>query len=999
MRFKAHTTHRTRRDCHLTSTPNKLNRTDKAMDKKPFRERVAEKLIEHLEQGTAPWQRPWEGGQPSSFMPLNPTTGKRYKGINAMFLMAQGYSDQRWMTYKQAESAGAQVRKGERGTSVQYWKFHEEAIRRDAAGQPVLDAPGKPATYSVELERPRVFFATVFNGEQIEGLPELQRAAVKWNPIERAEQILRASGATILHSSQPRAYYQPTSDRIHLPEKAQFPAPSGYYATALHELGHWTGHTSRLDRDLSHPFGSEGYAKEELRAEIASMILGDELGIGHDVTQHAAYVASWIKVLKDDPLEIFRASADAEKILSHVMSFELNLDQQISAEDALRAELQKAAAAVDRDEAHLVPRDHFLLLASAIPSVDRAYQWEVVVGSKSFGHSEMDDAMVAVQHTHRRLVNEALLSHVVPSGAGPVLSLPGTDVMRDYPDLANAYADLLAPQQAATMSPSGLPANDNMENSPEMTGSASKDSPPPLPQKATPFPAGRTYLSVPYKERNEAKALGAKWDRVQQAWYVPDSVDGAVLSKWLKAGTKGGSSTSNGEIEADLPAMAKIPSAPRDYLAVPYGDKEAAKAAGAAWDKVAKSWYIGPDGDREKLKRWSVETAGVVQEPAMSPKEEFANKMRDLGLVVEGDHPLMDGKKHRVPVEGGKKGAVDGFYVFYGDGLPAGRIINNLTGADEKWSSKGYSLSPEARAAMHAEAAANLARRAATQAAEHEEAAKRALHILSGLTPVDQLTPYLASKGLKAHHGAFTDSEGKTTYIPLIDAENKVWSMQFIQEDGKKRYAKNSRKESCFHAIGGMEALERAPALVIGEGYATAATLSEVLGHATVAAFDSGNLTAVAKALQAKFPDKPIVIAGDDDMPLVMTHGMNPGRTKAEEAAKAVGGVQVLPIFAPGEAMYPPGLELITPEKDRLGQLSDEQRAALSHMKRFTDWNDVATRSSLGNEGVARQVRPVVLAAIEAKALELERSRKKTIAADGPAGEEQITRPRRMARA
>jgi putative DNA primase/helicase len=969
------------------------------MDKKPFHERVAEKLIEQLEQGTAPWQRPWEGGQPSSFMPVNPTTGKRYKGINAMFLMAQGYSDQRWLTYKQAEAAGAQVRKGERGTSVQYWKFHEEVIRRDDAGQPVLDATGQPATYSFELERPRVFFATVFNGEQIDGLPELQRTAVQWDPLERAEHILRASGAAISHSSQPRAYYQASSDRIHLPEKALFSAPSGYYATALHELGHWTGHNSRLDRDLSHPFGSEGYAKEELRAEIASMILGDELGIGHDVTQHAAYVASWIKVLKDDPLEIFRASADAEKILGHVMSYELNAEQQVSAEDALRAELQKAAATVERDEAHLVPRDHFLLLASAVPPSDLAYKWEIFVGKKSFGHSELDDAMAAVQQTHRRLVNEALLSHVVPSGAGPAAGLPGVDVMRDYPDLADVYADLLKPLQVATMSSADLPANDTMENSHEMTGSASEDGPSMRDQKAKPLPSGRTYLSVPYKERNEAKALGAKWDRVQQAWYVPETVDRTVVSKWLKADPGDTSSALSSEMKVALPPTAKSPSAPRDYLAVPYGDKDAAKAAGAAWDKVAKSWYIGPDGDREKLKRWSVDAAAVVQEPAMSPREEFANKMRDLGLVVEGEHPLMDGKKHRVPVEGGKKGAVDGFYVFYGDGLPAGRIINNLTGADEKWSSKGYSLLPEERAAMHAEAAANLARRAAAQAAEHEQAAERALHILSGLKPVEQLTPYLASKGLKAHHGAFTDGEGKTTYIPLIDSENKVWSMQFIQEDGKKRYAKNSRKESCFHAIGGMEALERAPALVIGEGYATAATLAEVLGHATVAAFDSGNLTAVAKELQAKFPEKPIVIAGDDDMPLVMTHGMNPGRTKAEEAAKAVGGVHVLPIFAPGEAAYPAGLDLITPEKDRLGQLSDEQRAALSHMKKFTDWNDVATRSSLGTEGVARQVRPVVLAAIEAKALELDHSRKKSNAAERHAGEEQITRPRRMARA
>jgi putative DNA primase/helicase len=111
----------------------------------------------------------------------------------------------------------------------------------------------------------------------------------------------------------------------------------------------------------------------------------------------------------------------------------------------------------------------------------------------------------------------------------------------------------------------------------------------------------------------------------------------------------------------------------------------------------------------------------------------------------------------------------------------------------------------------------------------------------------------------------------------------------------------HSRKEGCFHAVGGLDALAKAPALVIGEGYATASSLQQTLGFATVAAFDSGNLLPVAKALHAKFPDKPILIAGDDDRHLEATQGINPGRSKAEEAAKAVGGKALLPIFAPGE--------------------------------------------------------------------------------------------------
>lgn len=207
--------------------------------KKPFHEQVAERLIEQLKAGTAPWQKPWEPGMPGSFIPLNPTTGKRYKGINAIQLMAQGHADPRWMTYKQAAAAGAQVRRGEKGTPIQYWKFSEEQTKTDEqTGKPVLDANGDPVKVTVQLERPRVFFATVFNAEQIDGLPPLERKEQTWSAVERAEHILAASGATIRHGEHDRAFYRPSTDSIHLPDKGQFPSADNYYATALHELGH-----------------------------------------------------------------------------------------------------------------------------------------------------------------------------------------------------------------------------------------------------------------------------------------------------------------------------------------------------------------------------------------------------------------------------------------------------------------------------------------------------------------------------------------------------------------------------------------------------------------------------------------------------------------------------------------------------------------------------------------------------------------------------------------
>jgi putative DNA primase/helicase len=195
---------------------------------------------------------------------------------------------------------------------------------------------------------------------------------------------------------------------------------------------------------------------------------------------------------------------------------------------------------------------------------------------------------------------------------------------------------------------------------------------------------------------------------------------------------------------------------------------------------------------------------------------------------------------------------------------------------------------------------------------------------------------------------------------PSAGDDGKLWTMQYIREDGTKRFAKDSRKEGCFHVVGGIKALVKSPILVISEGYATAATLAQTLGFATVAAFDSGNLVPVAKALHAKYPQKRIVIAGDDDKHLELTHGINPGRSKAEEAARAVGGKVLLPIFAPNENSYPASLEAVTPQKFRKGQLSDKQHEALAKMKQYTDFNDLATKSVLGTEGVERQVRSVL---------------------------------------
>jgi putative DNA primase/helicase len=732
--------------------------------KKAFHEQVAEKLIEQLRQGTAPWQRPWEAGEAASLLPINPTTGKRYRGINAIQLLSQGRVDRRWLTYKQAAAAGAQVRKGEHGTAIQYWKFSEEQTRTDESGKPVLDAQGQPVKAEVRLERPRVFFATVFNAEQIDGLPAMQRREQTWDAVERAEAILQASRAVIQHGGQNRAFYRLRTDSIHLPDKGQFPSADNYYAIALHELGHWTGHPSRLDRDLAHPFGSEGYAKEELRAEIASMILGDELGIGHDPGQHAAYVGTWINVLRDDPLEIFRAAADAEKIHGYVLALE---QQQVQEQTSQQAQTQDSAQNQGSAENH-----------------DNTENQEAAM--KSFTQTPVLASAALNSTDGEAAVADPRLDPINPHEQAARLARIEEERVRRDPnstdeDIAAAREARKSADVAALLNDKDLQrqiAEHEREQQTTQAGQVDQAS-----------QSSKIWIDVPYPQKDEAKALGARWDRQEQSWYVPAGVDPAPFARWTPAAAP----------QARPKQSPATP--PRQYLAVPYGERVAAKAAGAVWDKAAKSWYAGPKADLAKLKRWKPENVPTQQGPAMTPRDEFAEALRSIGCVVSGDHPIMDGQKHRISVEGEKHSekSGSGFYVGHLDGHPAGYMKNNKIGIDLKWKSKGYTFEPEQKARMLAEAAEKLQARTAEQERLHEQTAQRVARQMAKLLPVIEPTAYMNAKGIEPQPGVFTDREGQKTYIPATDVDGKQWTMQYIREDGSKRFAKNSRKEVCFH--------------------------------------------------------------------------------------------------------------------------------------------------------------------------------------------------------
>jgi antirestriction protein ArdC len=278
--------------------------------------RVTDRIIADLEKGIRPWMKPWHAEHAAGKItrPLR-HNGTPYRGINILLLwgeaMAKGYTTPIWMTFKQALEVDAHVRKGEHGSLV---VFANTVTRteRDENGE------------DVEHDIPFMKGYTVFNCEQIEGLPQHHYAQPK-NPlpaserIEIADRFLAATGATIQHGGN-MAFYAPARDVIQMPPFEAFKDSESYYATALHELTHYTKHPSRLNREFgAKRFGDTGYSREELVAELGAAFLCADLGITPEIrADHADYVGHWLNVLREDKRAIFSAAAHAQRAADYL---------------------------------------------------------------------------------------------------------------------------------------------------------------------------------------------------------------------------------------------------------------------------------------------------------------------------------------------------------------------------------------------------------------------------------------------------------------------------------------------------------------------------------------------------------------------------------------------------------------------------------------------------------------------------------------------------------
>lgn len=339
-----------------------------------FRQRLTRVLVESMEEHDGlPWEQGWEN---AAARPFNPGSGVKYKGGNVMgLLLAQlerGSDDPRWMTLNQANKAGYSIRKGARASYVEYWDWgvpELDSVKLGKKGEPLREEESEEQLSS--RRKARVFYAAVFNGHDIVGLPELV-SEQNWEANNLAEKLIAASGAEIEHAAVSRAgrgenaaHYSHAANKIVVPPKAAFKSQGDYYATVLYALAHWTGHSSRLGRcELNEKvkFGNEPYIREALRAEIAAFHLTSMLGVQGKVQNNTKYTQQWLEALRGDKHEIFRAARDAEKIVDHIFSYAPELREIVESAIAINVLPAERAArkldtGVSSDMPSFIPAD------------------------------------------------------------------------------------------------------------------------------------------------------------------------------------------------------------------------------------------------------------------------------------------------------------------------------------------------------------------------------------------------------------------------------------------------------------------------------------------------------------------------------------------------------------------------------------------------------------------------------------------------------------------
>ena len=830
------------------------------MDKVNKYQELANKFAALIEKNEAPWQKTWSG---KGFLPYNIKSEKEYNGMNLLNLMiaaeAKGYEDNRWLTFLQAGELGAKVRPGEKGMHIMFLQTKENVKEID-------EITGEEKVVTVKLEKPRAMWSVVFNAEQCEGLPAYKEKLITFDPIEKAQEILDNSGAKIIHKKQNEAFYNIVTDTITLPLKEQFQSPEAYYRCALHELGHWTAHEKRNNRDLSGSFGSESYAKEELVAEITSFLVGTQCGLGHEPNDNnVAYLKSWSKAIRDDPSYLFKAVKDADKAAQLILGKELELEQINNNEKNMEKETPEININKNNSVTYInVPREekdqakelgakwdrnNMCWFVPADKDLSLFDKWEKVDEKDLIARKEQLHQNKKENDTEKGFFKDLAVNFAWSEydfGVKEDTILKGEEAYK--------FLDKLVK----------LDTEQNKIQERKLNG-----------EKLDAAYYYKTKFAINYKSHNSETVhvdigdleFGGK-AKVSEAIEYRATIGSAVL---IPKEEMQNFKKEEERFLAYLQQKNKENIEDKKYiLAVPYEEKDQAKALGAEWDKDGKFWYC-QESEKDKFFQWDIKNVEnkVKYDIPLNIEEEFLNSIKSAGVLE--NTVIADGQKHRIAVDGDKGKEQSGFYVLHADGVANGYFMNNRTGEEIKWSSKEHSynsMTPEEKAEMKALYQARKAEREQEDKILTEKAEKALYAKFMNKEAINEHT-YLSNKMIEPTQNIYAGNDNTIT-VPLYNVDGRLKSAQYISEDGEKRFAKNTNKVGAFHIIDGNAAdLKSATSIIVAEGYATAASINEAIkepGLKVIAAMSANNLEHTVKAITDKYPAINIVIAADNDL-------------------------------------------------------------------------------------------------------------------------------------
>lgn len=887
--------------------------TPKKNAEQRFTDDFISEIIEAVRNNTAPWQQSWPSGL---IAPYNAVKGNTYSGRNAVRLFFQGlrrgYTDPRWATAHQIKEMQGHIRKGEKGTGILY--YGQRIVIEDDGTEKMLGV---------------VRHYYVFNIEQT-NLPVLQREALR----EVTPDLPAFAELLTIHNPRMapgEPMYDPNTDTIRMLDKGAFTNDGEYYSAFFHEMGHWTGHESRLNRDLTHPFGTPGYAREELVAELSSFMLSLEHGLPFSPKQSHAYLQGWAERTGQELEDALRQGFKDATAAKNFIDAPLRERQQ-----EREQQVELATPLTSRDEAETAPEKGRAVQTETTQEYQPKHGDVVRTYYTRTGKIGAEVRISISHHETRPICYHYIGKWGAASGVTPEelskedakwrTTRRGITIV-DGPAAAIAFgnasltitaneknterkvssATTAAEQSAATAAPEAEQAASAAEQSAETAAPAAEQSAEPV----TP----ETEQAAPAAEQS-AEAAAPEVEQAAPAAHKPDVRETSATTMTSKTSKSADDAVVQAYVAErfdklfrrayDEQAMvAEVMETRRVYLAVSWDERHEAKALGAKWDKKNSCWYALNKSLLPPLQKFNRQPGDYQRAGSGDSLEDLRAMAASMGLDVER-FDTTPNVWHRVPVEG-RRTTIDGAYKIWrnADGVTGATVKNLVTGETRTWSDRGARRDPVPDIVQRA---AQLNREEQIQAQDQVRAQLNIMRGQDALAAYKMLPdargdePYFARKHMTSSHGIKRLEDG-TMVIPLINGERVgAWadtpkdrylglvSLQTIAPDGTKMLMKQAAKSGAYFPIGSPAARAVPTHIVLAEGIATAEAAHQILAGGdrrvlAVAAIDAGNLVHVASTLQHMFPAAKKIIAVDNDLGTEQKHGKNSGIVAARAVA------------------------------------------------------------------------------------------------------------------